>query len=461
MASITWELQDPGVMPTLFLQFLKSSIRIINLFDQKKLIFFYLKRIIITFLFIFFLNPSGKTSQSNPYRVKDNHKSIREFQVSSQPKIASNDDYRFSGFNSQNSCWNSSDPVRVILKETRIKSALKLIGAFCGANIAIGNKINGKMSLIMERELEFSQFFNLLLTMNTLSYVCENGIMRIENKSAENENRLKNTAALKRYKGKKIAIAFLNSDIRYVLQVLQEVSGKDFSIDKKVTGRVTLYLNKPVPWDQILDLVLDMNHLRQVSKGDGIQISKDKSFRTQHFNRKTRQLFKITKGRLYSDPRNDKIQFFHLKPWFYEDKKFDSGQYWLKTLKDGHFFDVDTGQYWLEALEDKKHLRWKWVVQSSSSIKHNIHSETIESNLEKILGRKFDPLFWSASNPGPKQSMKSGTNQGISPPKIKGLSKWPIDDIVKSVKTPLRRYKDYEDGWQKWRILSSEDLENP
>jgi type IV pilus assembly protein PilQ len=46
-----------------------------------------------------------------------------------------------------------------------------------------------------------------------------------------------------------------------VFRILGEISGQNFAIDKDVTGKVTLNFEQPVPWDQVLDLVLKMNQL--------------------------------------------------------------------------------------------------------------------------------------------------------------------------------------------------------
>jgi len=65
----------------------------------------------------------------------------------------------------------------------------------------------------------------------------------------------------KEYKGEKIALNFYDTDIKNVFRILGEISGKNFAIDKDVTGKVTLNFETPVPWDQVLDLVLRMNQL--------------------------------------------------------------------------------------------------------------------------------------------------------------------------------------------------------
>ncbi len=63
------------------------------------------------------------------------------------------------------------------------------------------------------------------------------------------------------YSGEKIALNFYDTDIKNVFRILGEISGENFAIDKDVTGKVTLNFEQPVPWDQVLDLVLKMNQL--------------------------------------------------------------------------------------------------------------------------------------------------------------------------------------------------------
>jgi type IV pilus assembly protein PilQ len=71
------------------------------------------------------------------------------------------------------------------------------------------------------------------------------------------------------YTGEKIALNFFETDIKNVFRILGEISQQNFAIDKDVTGRVTLNFEKPVPWDQVLDLVLKMNQLGRKEE-DGI-----------------------------------------------------------------------------------------------------------------------------------------------------------------------------------------------
>ncbi len=85
----------------------------------------------------------------------------------------------------------------------------------------------------------------------------------------------------KGYSGEKIALDFFETDIKNVFRILREISGKNFAIDQDVTGKVTLTLDKPVPWDQVLDLVLKMNQLGMKDEGDIIRIGTLETFRKE------------------------------------------------------------------------------------------------------------------------------------------------------------------------------------
>jgi type IV pilus assembly protein PilQ len=90
-------------------------------------------------------------------------------------------------------------------------------------------------------------------------------------------DRLASDAPGQKYTGEKIALDFYNTDIKNVFRIIREISGKNFAIDKNVTGKVTLTLEKPVPWDQVLDLVLKMNSLGLVMEDDIVRIATRKT----------------------------------------------------------------------------------------------------------------------------------------------------------------------------------------
>ncbi|MGD9822807.1 type IV pilus secretin PilQ [Desulfobacter sp.] len=76
-----------------------------------------------------------------------------------------------------------------------------------------------------------------------------------------------------RYTGEKIKLDFYETDIKNVFRILKSVGGVNFAIDKDVQGKVTMSMEDPVPWDQILDLVLKMNSLGKKMEGNVIRIA--------------------------------------------------------------------------------------------------------------------------------------------------------------------------------------------
>lgn len=74
-----------------------------------------------------------------------------------------------------------------------------------------------------------------------------------------------------RWKGEKISLDFQDAQVRQVIQLIADVSGRNVVISDAVSGTVTLKLKK-VPWDQALDLVLKTGGLGMEVQGDIIRI---------------------------------------------------------------------------------------------------------------------------------------------------------------------------------------------
>ncbi len=91
-----------------------------------------------------------------------------------------------------------------------------------------------------------------------------------------------------KYTGEKIAINFFETDIKNVFRILMDVSGKNFAIDKDVSGQVTLAFDKPVPWDQVLNVILKMNRLGMVFEGDIIRIATLKTLNVEEAERQAK-----------------------------------------------------------------------------------------------------------------------------------------------------------------------------
>ncbi|GMQ90734.1 MAG: type 4a pilus secretin PilQ [Gammaproteobacteria bacterium] len=74
------------------------------------------------------------------------------------------------------------------------------------------------------------------------------------------------------YSGDKLSLNFQNISARAALQVLADFTGLNFVISDTVRGNLTLRL-KDVPWDQALDLILDVKNLAMRRKGNVVTIA--------------------------------------------------------------------------------------------------------------------------------------------------------------------------------------------
>lgn len=73
------------------------------------------------------------------------------------------------------------------------------------------------------------------------------------------------------YSGEKISLVFDNADIRKILQLIAEVSDLNIIASDDVKGSITLRLQE-VPWDQALDLIMDIQDLGMVREGNVARI---------------------------------------------------------------------------------------------------------------------------------------------------------------------------------------------
>jgi type IV pilus assembly protein PilQ len=69
------------------------------------------------------------------------------------------------------------------------------------------------------------------------------------------------------YKGDKLSLNFQNVEVRTVLQVIAEFTGKNIITSDTVSGSLTLRL-KDVPWDQALDIILQTRGLDKRENGN-------------------------------------------------------------------------------------------------------------------------------------------------------------------------------------------------
>jgi type IV pilus secretin PilQ/predicted competence protein len=91
---------------------------------------------------------------------------------------------------------------------------------------------------------------------------------------------LSQVAARQSYHGQHVSLDFKDADVHNVLRLLAEVSKLNVVATDDVGGRVTLHLFD-VPWDQALDIVLQVLNLESEQEGNVIRISTVKRLREE------------------------------------------------------------------------------------------------------------------------------------------------------------------------------------
>lgn len=74
-----------------------------------------------------------------------------------------------------------------------------------------------------------------------------------------------------KYSGEKTSLVFDNADVRDILRLIAEISDLNIIASDEVKGNVTLRLID-VPWDQALDLILDVTGLGMVQEGNVVRV---------------------------------------------------------------------------------------------------------------------------------------------------------------------------------------------
>jgi len=65
------------------------------------------------------------------------------------------------------------------------------------------------------------------------------------------------------YTGQKISLDFKDADVRNVLRLIADVSGLNIIVSDSVKGKLTIKLDN-VPWDEVLDIILETNNLGKI-----------------------------------------------------------------------------------------------------------------------------------------------------------------------------------------------------
>jgi type IV pilus assembly protein PilQ len=140
----------------------------------------------------------------------------------------------------------------------------------------VGRGNNVKMTITPKGDYEYS------------AYQADNQFI-IEVRAKVDETAGKVAGSKPKYVGEKLSLNFQNVEVRSVLQVIADFTGKNIITSDTVTGNLTLRL-KDVPWDQALDIILQSKGLDKRENGNVIWVApKDELLAKEENELKSRQ----------------------------------------------------------------------------------------------------------------------------------------------------------------------------
>jgi type IV pilus assembly protein PilQ len=118
--------------------------------------------------------------------------------------------------------------------------------------------------------------------------------------------------SVKVYTGEPISLVFDDADIRKVMQLLAEISDMNLILSEEVVGNITLRLHD-VPWDQALDLILEIKELGTITQGNVVRVLPSKQIQAMETDRlrakKTIEKLEDTETRIYEVSYKDTDTF--------------------------------------------------------------------------------------------------------------------------------------------------------
>lgn len=113
------------------------------------------------------------------------------------------------------------------------------------------------------------------------------------------------------YTGQKISLDFKDADVRNILRLIADVSGLNIIVSDNVKGKVTIKLDN-VPWDEVLDIILETNNLGKVwSKSvmrietqEDIRRTSDDQYKALKSREKVAELQTVVMDIIYRDAKD-------------------------------------------------------------------------------------------------------------------------------------------------------------
>jgi TonB family protein len=158
-------------------------------------------------------------------------------------------------------------------ENAHLMDVLKYIAKSVEINIVVDPGINGRVSCQLE-QIPWDQALDWMLQWNGLDMIYKGNVVRILKADPANKD-LKKAMKKKKFTGELVTLHFKNAKLEDVLKIIAKIARVTLEIAPGIKGWVTTRLDR-LPWDQALDLMLELNSLDWEVKGKVLKVFKKK-----------------------------------------------------------------------------------------------------------------------------------------------------------------------------------------
>jgi len=166
---------------------------------------------------------------------------------------------------------NDREPMNFNFENADLKDVLLTVAKKTKMNILVDPGVKGKVTCQL-KQIPWDKGLKKILKTNGLDMYINGNILRIFKADPANQKWIK-AASQKKYSGEPIALNLKDAPLPNVLKTIAKRANKKILMPVSIKGNVNLQLEN-VPWDQAMDVILQINGLEMEVQENLIKVFK-------------------------------------------------------------------------------------------------------------------------------------------------------------------------------------------
>jgi type II secretory pathway component HofQ len=156
-------------------------------------------------------------------------------------------------------------------KNANLVDVLEIVAKITKMNIVVDPGVKGIVTCNL-KQVPWDKALKKILEPNGLDMSIKGNVLRIFKAIPANQ-KWKKSVTQKKYSGEPMDLSFKYVELSNVLKIIAKRANKKILMPVGIKGNVDCHLEK-VPWDQAMDLILQLNGLEMKVEGDLIKVFK-------------------------------------------------------------------------------------------------------------------------------------------------------------------------------------------